>query len=232
MSIIESKILDRQFTKLILKSLKAGYYEFKRYQHNVVRTPQESIISPILSNIFLHQLDKFIQSLITDYNCGTKPRPNPAYRHFTYKVVRAKKIGDLASVKLYTLKGRSLPSVDFYDPNYRAMRYVRYAEDWMIGIRGPYKDAIKTLEAVNAFYSDVNLTINMNKTKITNLNTDRVKFLGVEIFRTSHTKFRTVQNVIARQGRDLRTEVPTRDIAKKLAGASFLKKGKPYPKFL
>lgn len=102
----------------------------------------------------------------------------------------------------------------------------------MIGIRGPYKDVVKTLKAVSEFCSNIYLTVSPTKTKITNLNNSRAKFLGVEIFRSKHTKFRMVQNVIARQSKKLRTEVPTRDIVKKLANASYLKEGKSYPKFI
>src|ERR1700749_295647 len=67
MNIIENKISDRRFTKLIWKSLRAGYFEFNEYKHTIAGTPQGSIISPTLCNIFMNQLDQFVSSLTTEF---------------------------------------------------------------------------------------------------------------------------------------------------------------------
>jgi retron-type reverse transcriptase len=63
MKVLGKKILDQRFLQLIRKSLKAGYFEFKVHKTSLVGTPQGSIISPILANIFLHQLDLFVLDL-------------------------------------------------------------------------------------------------------------------------------------------------------------------------
>jgi RNA-directed DNA polymerase len=77
MNLIEKKILDRQFTRLIRQSLNKGYMEFKTIHHNIAGTPQGSIISPILANIFLHELDLFVNSLKDAFDKGTRARNTP-----------------------------------------------------------------------------------------------------------------------------------------------------------
>ena len=74
MAIIEAKILDRKFIRLIWKSLKAGHFEFAVYKNNIIGTPQGSIISPILANIFMSQLDSFIKELKLDFDKGKESR--------------------------------------------------------------------------------------------------------------------------------------------------------------
>jgi retron-type reverse transcriptase len=79
MNLIEKKILDRQFTRLIRQSLNTYYMEFKTIQNNIAGTPQGSIISPILANIFLHELDLFVNYLKDAFDKGTRASNTPEY---------------------------------------------------------------------------------------------------------------------------------------------------------
>ena len=76
--LLRSRIKDERFTRLVIKALKAGYLEFKELKTSLSGTPQGSIISPILSNIYLSQLDKFIEKKMEEFQTGDKPKPNPA----------------------------------------------------------------------------------------------------------------------------------------------------------
>lgn len=77
MEILSRRIKDQRFLDLIRKALNAGYYEFNKYSHTVVGTPQGSIISPILSNIYLDKLDNFVAELKEEFDLGTKASINP-----------------------------------------------------------------------------------------------------------------------------------------------------------
>ena len=74
MSVLSERIKDTRFLDLIRKALNAGYMEFRTYSHSVAGTPQGSIISPILANIFLDKLDKFILELKEEFDVGSKER--------------------------------------------------------------------------------------------------------------------------------------------------------------
>jgi len=129
MNIIESKILDRRFTNLIRKALKAGYFEFKVLSANIVETPQGSIISPILANIFLHQLDVFIQKLKVEFDKGDKPGTSKEYTKIRAEYRRAVYHKDIKQIREVMNRMRMIAYTDYSDPNYKRLVYVRYADD-------------------------------------------------------------------------------------------------------
>jgi len=91
-SILRSKIKDERFIRLIIKALKAGYFEFHKIKPSIVGTPQGTIISPILCNIYLNKLDRFIELLKEKFDVGTKP--NPEWISYSNKKTRSKTIPD------------------------------------------------------------------------------------------------------------------------------------------
>jgi retron-type reverse transcriptase len=129
MKIIENKIKDRQFTKLIAKSLSVGYFEFRQYHYDIAGTPQGSIISPILANIYLHQIDQFVSDLKDDFDRGTKSGRTKVFRTKENLLRKAKKSQNPKVIRKAILEMRSVTATDFHDPKYRRIVYVRYADD-------------------------------------------------------------------------------------------------------
>src|SRR5262249_28770910 len=101
-----------------------------------------AVASPVLSNIYLDRLDQYVeQRLLPEYNLGRRRRPNRAYQVVEYAIARARRHKDRAEARRLILRRRQLPSQDPVDPGYRRLRYVRYADDWLLGFAGPRREA-------------------------------------------------------------------------------------------
>lgn len=129
MNIIENKILDRRFTKLIWKLLKSGYFEFKEYKHNIniAGTYQGSIISQILFNIFLNQLDNFVDYFLTEFNKGEKPDINNVYLAHANTLAKGQIIEDLKKIRQETSFMIKLDNINSHEPKYKKLYYVRHS---------------------------------------------------------------------------------------------------------
>src|SRR6266404_4405866 len=129
LGILAEKIQDQRFLRLIRNMLKAGYLEDWEYRETLSGCPQGGVVSPILSNIYLHKLDEFIeQELIPQYTRGTSRKDNPEYKRIQRRLAAARQRGDRAAARDLGKQLRRLPSKDPMDPGYRRLRYVRYAD--------------------------------------------------------------------------------------------------------
>lgn len=127
MEIISRRIKDQRFLDLIRKALKAGYMENTVYAHSLVGTPQGSIVSPILCNIYMDSLDRFIEKLKEKFdNGGRKGCRNPEWHRYSMRKVRSKTIEEKR--KWHQLMMQT-PSKLNIDPNFKRLVYVRYADD-------------------------------------------------------------------------------------------------------
>jgi group II intron reverse transcriptase/maturase len=124
--ILEERIKDKRLIDLIRKALKAGYFEFKELSISVVGTPQGSIISPILANIYLDKLDKFVETLKSEFDKGSKASVNPEWKRLENAMWRAKTIEDKRRIRKELIAIKSKLAID---PNFKRLSYVRYADD-------------------------------------------------------------------------------------------------------
>jgi len=183
LEIIRRDIHDGRFVKLTEGLLKAGYMEDWRYYDTTGGTPQGGIISPLLSNIYLTELDRFVEdTLIPAYTAGELRRRNPAYRSIAASLAKARKRGDLNGAKRLVQELRRLPSKDPVDPGYRRLRYVRYADDFLLGFVGPKDEAEGIRQRLGEWLRDnLKLTLSEEKTLITHAHDEKAKFLGHEV---------------------------------------------------
>lgn len=231
MRILEGRIKDQRFLRLIRKALKAGYFELKTYKHSVVGTPQGSIISPILANILLDKLDSFVLQLKQGFDRGNKPKINSVWSRYQNKKMRAKDLQTKLKVHKLLL---SVPSRDPLDSSFKKLVYVRYADDWLIGIRGSKEDATSILDQIRNFLaSELKLELSLDKTVITNAKSEKALFLGTRIGRARHTSFsRGKDGNLKRNGKIIRLEAPLERIKKKLKETNFMESNLPAPRFL
>jgi len=181
--ILAENIYDNRFLRLIHTMLTAGYLEDWIWGATLSGAPQGGVASPILSNIYLHKLDTFVETvLIPNYTRGTRRASNPAYKKIDNVIGRARKRGDRTTVRELHKRQRSLPSRDSHDPGFRRLKYIRYADDHLLGFTGPRAEAEEIKQRLAAFLrEDLKLELSHEKTLITHARTGAAKFLGYEI---------------------------------------------------
>lgn len=183
--ILRKKIADERFISLIWKLLKAGYLDIRGQRKNsLAGTPQGGIASPILANVYLHELDVFVEELQTRREKGKAKRPNPHYRSLVQKRRRliAKGKSKTREFQAISRRMRNLPSLVVNDPGFIRIKYLRYADDWLIAVSGSYAEASEIKQEIKTFLKDrLKLTLSEEKTKITHAKTEEALFLGTSI---------------------------------------------------
>jgi group II intron reverse transcriptase/maturase len=220
LSTLAEKIHDNRFLRLIKQMLQAGYLEDWVWNATLSGAPQGGIVSPTLSNIYLHRLDEFVEKgLIPDYTRGEHRAYNPAYNRIKIAARQARARGDRATARELRIRQRSLPSSDPNDPSYRRLRYVRYADDVLLGFTGPKTEAEEIRSRLARFLrDDLKLELNEGKTLITHARTGAASFLGYEI---------TVQHCATRPSINGAIGLRVPRAVVKAKQAPYLKHGKP-----
>ena len=196
MRLLEKRIDDHKFLRLIKAMLRAGYMEDWRYHATYSGTPQGGIISPLLSNIYLHELDEFMEQIKADFSKGKCRKKNKAYTKLAWKIeslrksYRELKDGHAQEsafkqirkeVRLLKQKMGKLKARDPMDPEFKRLWYCRYADDFLIGIIGSKTEAQEVMAKVKNFVQDnLKLAIAEDKSGIRHA-TDNTRFLGFDL---------------------------------------------------
>ena len=227
--ILRERISDDRFIRLIRKFLKAGYVEDWTFHNTYSGMPQGGIVSPILANIYLDKLDKYVKEYIRHFDMGTKRRPgkesNDLANERKRTVRKLKKIKDgtekaalVARLKAIEQERAAFPSGDEMDGSYRRLQYIRYADDFILGVIGSKEDALRIKEDIKSFLSEsLALELSEEKTLITHTGKS-AKFLGYEITvtRNNHQR-RDVQGRLRRTyGKRVRLNVSMATLRDKL----------------
>lgn len=227
--ILRERISDDRFIRLIRKFLKAGYVEDWTFHNTYSGTPQGGIVSPILANIYLDKLDKYVKEYIQHFDKGTKRRPGKESNNLANErkrtVRKLKKVKDgtekaalVARLKAIEQERAAFPNGDEMDESYRRLKYIRYADDFILGVIGSKEEAQRIKEDIKSFLSaSLALELSEEKTLITHTGKS-AKFLGYEITvtRDNHQR-RDVQGRLRRTyGKRVRLNVSMATLRDKL----------------
>ncbi len=214
-TLLHKKIRDERFLNLIWKLLRAGYLDLQEArQNNLAGTPQGGLASPILANVYLHELDEKVEELRRQMERGgQRKRKNLLHKKLTERI---------------------------NDPNFIRLKYLRYADDWLIGICGPRTLAEQVKEELKTFLGQrLKLTLSAEKTKITHAREEQAHFLGTRltIGREGIQRIVTTHNGSARPikrrstGSEIVMTAPSDELIKKLHTKGFCTAtGKPTTK--
>jgi len=183
MSILRAKILDQRFLRLIENLLKAGYLEEWRYHATPSGSPQGAIVSPVLANIYLDRLDSFVEStLLPAYNKGEDRQPNIVYRQLLDRAGYLRRTGRTDEARVLRQQAQQLPSRVLDDPDYRRLKYVRYADDFLLGFVGTRHEAETIKQQLADFLkTQLRLELSDGKTLITHARSAAARFLGYHV---------------------------------------------------
>jgi len=226
LSILGEKIHDGRFLRLVDGMLKAGYLEDWRWGTTLSGAPQGGIASPVLSNIYLDRLDRYVETqLLPLFNRGKRRAANPAYEKLSAQIRSARRQGDRARVRALRLQRRRLPSKDPQDPGYRRLRYVRYCDDFLLGFSGPKAEAVDIKRKLGRFlHEELKLELSQEKTLITHARTGKARFLGYDIV-TQHYDDKLTRGKRSING-EIGLRVPEEAITRRCA--PYMRRGKPW----
>ncbi len=169
--------------RLIKGLLDAGYLENWKYHDTYSGVPQGAVVSPILSNLVLDKLDKYVEyELIPAYTRGQRRRVYPPYNVLTKAASKARQAGKLDEARKLSQQAQSIPSRNPNDPNFRRLWYTRYADDFLLGVIGSKSETVEIKQKLATFLRDeLKLELSEEKTLVTHARTEVAKFLGYEI---------------------------------------------------
>jgi len=180
---LSEKIHDGRIMRMLRELMDAGYMEDWTYNQTASGVPQGGIVSPLLANILLDKLDTFVENvLIPRYTRGVKKEMDPEYKKLVSASTRERRKGNVKKAKELQKRFQKLPSQNVNDPNYRRLRYVRYADDFILGFIGPKSEAEEIKQRIGKFLQEeLKLELSNTKTLITHARTEAARFLGYEI---------------------------------------------------
>lgn len=227
-AILQERFQDNRFLRLIRGLLKAGYLEEWTFHATYSGVPQGGVVSPILSNLVLDRLDKYVEThLIPAYTQGPRRRTNPPYVRLTVQASEARKRGEWHRVRVLRQQAQRLPSRDPHDPKFRRLWYVRYADDFLLGLTGSKGEAAAIKQELSAFlHHDLHMELNAEKTLVTHAHDDCARFLGYEVqvlHENSKHDFRRRRCINGSIG----LRVPTHVLSAKRT--RYMRRGKPKP---
>lgn len=229
MKLIRSKIVDPRFLELINKFLQTGIIdpETGKSTVNHIGIPQGGILSPILCNIVLHQFDEYMCRTTDKFTKGKKRAHNLEYQRLEYRRRRAKSMQER---KKLLLEMRKIGNVDKFDPNFRRMKYIRYADDFVIMIIGTKDDANMIKNNSKEFLkTKCGVKLNDEKTITTNMTDGNFKFLGAEIstLKRNPTFLGTNKSNISKVARNRPLlKAPIKSLLEKMKTTGFLRQDK------
>ena len=194
--LLRKRIDDEAFIQLIWKFLKAGYMEQWTFGRTYSGVPQGSGVSPVLCNVYLNELDRYMEKYAMEFNTkAQKKRFATVYRRSvdrTYKYrKKGKEIWETLTPEERKIRSRTLKKLEREeksitptipkDADYKRIQYTRYADDFLIGVIGSKQDAEKVKQDVKIFlWETLKLEMSDAKTKVTHTG-DRARFLGYDI---------------------------------------------------
>ncbi len=186
--IIGKKIKDARLIKLIWKFLKAGYMEDWKYHSTYSGTPQGGIISPLLANIYLHELDEFVIQMAEKFYMPPKQKCNTEYNVMASRVARMNpKINSSEGSEREMLieqkkeLRKKLLKIPCKSQTDKRIVYVRYADDFLMGVNGSKEDCEQIKKKLTEFISTVlKMELSQEKTLITH-SSEKARFLGYDV---------------------------------------------------
>ena len=235
-NILKERIADERFIRLVRKFLNAGYVEDWIFHKTYSGTPQGGIISPILANIYLDKFDKYVKEYIQQFNKGVSKRVlNTADRLSGKKYRLTKKLQVetdenerkrlLEAIRNVVKERSGKPSCDPMDDSVKRMRYIRYADDFLIGVIGSKEDSRRIKEDMKKFLHDcLKLELSEEKTLITNAG-KAAKFLGYDIFirKSNKTRRNKLGNPVRSLSNKVVLYITTETMRKKLLERNAMK---------
>lgn len=205
--ILRRRIKDEAFIGLMWKFLKAGYMEQWKYHKTYTGTPQGPGISPILANIYLNELDKYMEEYKQEFSRPART-VNPAHRNMASRIFRYKAKNDKVwntlgaeeqkkrarILRQMRAEQRNLPTHPLRETSYKSLQYVRYADDFLVGVVGSREDAERLKQDLAVFLKEkLGLTLSAEKTKITNT-AQCAGFLNYDIYVSRSQDIKRLKN--------------------------------------
>ena len=232
---LSERIKDQRFISLIWKLLRCGIFEYDKQPRSDFGIPQGTFITAILLNIYYHELDEHINKVVLNFSvvCPSKRR-HQEYQILEHKIakiyekvskssketpMKALLMKEIKNVRLERIKRPSLLNSTI------RIEYVRYADDWMIGISGEKASAERIKSDITDFIKrHLKQQAHFIKPKLTNISEGNSHFLGYNFFLPKEgklsyypgTKLRTIRHM----NPILRMDAPVKNLIKR-----YIKKG-------